>query len=119
LIVDDEVDITNAVTTGLTRQGFTVDAYNDPIAALAHFRSKSGKFDVVLLDIRMPKMNGLELYREMMKFDDQQRFCFFTAFDVYQREFEKMFHDVTVKAFLKKPISISQLVQRLEDVLNN
>jgi len=116
LIVDDEVDITDSLKTGLSRLGYSVDAYNDPMAALAHFKSK--QYDFVILDIRMPKMTGFELYREMVKHDGKTNYCFFTAFDIHHSEFEKVFPDVNVRAFLKKPISPSQMAERLILVMN-
>jgi DNA-binding response OmpR family regulator len=116
LIVDDEVDITDSLKTGLVNQGFIVDTYNDPMAALVHFKSK--EYDVVILDIRMSKMTGFDLYREMVKLDGKTNYCFFTAFDIHQSEFEKVFPDVNVRAFLKKPISPSQMVERLNLVVN-
>ena len=116
LIVDDEVDITDSLKAGLTSQGFSVDAYNDPVAALSHFRLK--EYDIVILDIRMPKMSGFDLYREMVKLDGKTNYCFFTAFDIHHSEFEKVFPDINVRAFLKKPISPSQMVERLKPVMN-
>jgi DNA-binding response OmpR family regulator len=115
LIVDDEEDITDALKAGLERRGFDVSAYNDPRTALANF--KSDKFDIAILDIRMPKMNGFELYREMRKLDGRANVCFLTAFDVHRVEFEKMFPDVKVKAFLKKPVTIETLVMRLNELI--
>ena len=116
LIVDDEVDITDSLKAGLTSQGFSVDAYNDPMAALAHFKSK--QYDFVILDIRMPKMSGFDLYREMVKLDWKTNYCFFTAFDIHPSEFDKVFPDVNVRAFLKKPLSPSQMVERLNSVMS-
>ena len=114
LIVDDEADITDALKVGLERKGFSVDTFNDPQIALAKF--KAGAYDISILDIRMPKMNGFELYREMKKVDGKASVCFLTAFDVHRDEFEKMFPDVKVKAFLKKPITIENLVIRLNEL---
>lgn len=113
LVVDDEPDITYALKAGLEGKGFKVEAYNDPTIALAHF--KPSAFDVAILDIRMPKMSGFELYREMSKVDGGCKIFFLTAFDVYRDEFEKMFPNVKVAAFLKKPITISKLVSRLNE----
>ena len=115
LIVDDEVDIIDALKTGLERRGFKVDTFSDPQEALAKFRP--GAYDISILDIRMPKMNGFELYREMRKVDGMASVCFLTAFDVHKEEFEKMFPDVKVKAFLKKPITIDSLVGSLNELL--
>ncbi len=115
LIVDDEVDITDALKAGLERRGFKVTTFNDPVQALSKY--KPSAYDISILDIRMPKMNGFELYREMRKLDGRASVCFLTAFDVHRDEFEKMFPDVKVKAFLKKPITIDNLVANLNALL--
>ena len=115
MIVDDEADITDMLKVGLERRGFKVDTFNDSELALSKF--KPGGYDIAILDIRMPKLNGFELYREMRKVDDKTRVCFLTAFDVLQGEFEKMFPNMKVAAFLKKPITIDNLVTRLQDLL--
>lgn len=116
LIVDDEEDITYALKIGLEEKGFQVDAFNDPTVALSNFTPNA--FDVAILDIRMQKMNGFELYREMMKVDGRTKILFLTAFDVHREEFEKMFPNVKVEAFLKKPIAIATLVSRLKELDN-
>jgi DNA-binding response OmpR family regulator len=111
------VDITDSLKKVLAGQGFRVDAYNDPVAALEHF--KSNQYDVVILDVRMPKMNGFDLYREMAKLDGKTDYCFFTAFDIHHSEFEKVFPDVNVRAFLRKPISPSQITERINLVISH
>jgi two-component system, OmpR family, response regulator ChvI len=108
LVVDDEPDITTSLKMGLERHGFQVDAYNDPRKALGDF--KPGRYDMVFLDIRMPEINGFELYRELKKRDDNVAISFLTAFDVYQSEFKKLFPDMRVDSFLRKPIGINELV---------
>ena len=115
LIVDDEVGITDALKAGLEGHGFEVSTFNDPEAALKSF--KPGQYDVAILDIRMPKMNGFDLYRRLSKIDGQTSVCFLTAFEVYREEFEKMFPDLKVKLFLKKPITITKLAARLKELV--
>jgi DNA-binding response OmpR family regulator len=115
LIVDDEADITVALKAGLEHRGFSVDTFNDPQNALSKFTPN--KYDIAILDIRMPKMNGFELYREMRKVDGNPSVCFLTAFDVHRDEFEKMFPDVKVEAFLKKPVTIENLVVKLDQLV--
>jgi two-component system, OmpR family, response regulator ChvI len=107
LIVDDEEDITDSFKIGLERQGFLVDAYNDPVKTLSEF--VPGAYSVIILDIRMPKMNGFELFRALTRIDKGAKICFLTAFEVYKEEFHKLFPDVDVQCFLRKPISISDL----------
>lgn len=115
LVVDDEPDITSSIKNGLQRKGFEVDTYNDPTDALSNFRPDT--YDLLLIDIRMPKMNGFELYREVKKKSSDVRICFFTAFEVYYDEFRKMFPNLEVKCFIRKPITINDLVTHINTEL--
>jgi CheY-like chemotaxis protein len=116
LIVDDEPDITDLLKLGLVRHGFQVEAYNDPAEALANIAPK--KFDLAVFDIRMPEMNGFELFREFRKIDPSASVCFMTAFEIYLSEFKKMFPDIEPVAFFKKPFSIEYLVQQVERLMS-
>ena len=107
LIVDDEKDITNALKIGLELRGFDIDAYNDARAALSGY--EAGRYALTVTDIRMPGMDGFELFRELKKKDRDAKVCILTAFDVYEREFRTLFPNMKVEGFLRKPISISQL----------
>ena len=112
LVVDDESDITTSIKNGLTRNGFEVTTFNDPTAALASYNV--GTYDLLLLDIRMAKMNGFELYRELKKKgDDTAKVCFFTAFEVYYDEFKKIFPNLQVKCFIRKPVTITELISHI------
>jgi DNA-binding response OmpR family regulator len=112
LIVDDEKDITDIFKMGLEQQGFEVITYNDPELALSQF--KENWFDLLLLDIKMPKISGFELYRRLRKIDSKPKVCFITAFDVYYDEFKKVFPSLEVKCFLRKPISMSDLAEQVK-----
>jgi two-component system catabolic regulation response regulator CreB/two-component system response regulator ChvI len=115
MVVDDEPDITTVVKRGLESQGFVVDAFNKPEDALANF--KPGVYDMLITDIRMPVMTGFDLYREIRKNDNKIKVAFMTAFEIYENEFRKMFKDIDVKSFFKKPISISNLAARINEEL--
>ena len=115
LVVDDEPDITLSIKNGLKRKGFEVDTYNDPLKALDDF--KPGVYDLLLIDIRMPKLNGFELYRELKKKSENITVCFFTAFEVYYDEFRKVFPALDVKCFIRKPITINELVMHINSEL--
>ena len=69
LLVDDEYDITLSIGTSLEDNGFAVDAFNDPLEGLSSF--KKGVYALALLDFKMPKMNGFELYDKIRKIDDK------------------------------------------------
>jgi DNA-binding response OmpR family regulator len=115
LLVDDEEEVTASLKLGLESHGFAVDSFNDPKVAIANF--KESTYDIAILDIRMPRMNGFELFRELRKIDGRTRYCFLTAFEIYEMEFERIFPDTRVKTFLRKPITAGELAKRLIEVL--
>lgn len=111
LIVDDEPDVTGTFKLGLEESGFNVETFNDPETALSNF--KPGKYDLLLLDIKMPKMNGFELYEKIKKIDGNAKVCFITAFEVYYQSLREQFPDTKIECYIKKPIQIADLSERL------
>lgn len=109
LIVDDEADITFTLKEGIEKSGsFSVDTFNDPQLALSNF--KSGYYDLLIIDIRMPNMTGFELYRKIRELDSKVRVCFITAFETYFEKFRQEFFPLEeIKGFIKKPIQIENL----------
>jgi DNA-binding response OmpR family regulator len=87
LIVDDEDDINLLFKMVLEDNGYKVDTFNDPLVALQNFRA--GSYDLLLLDIIMPKMNGFELYQKIRMLDDKVKMCFLTASGINQEEVKK------------------------------
>jgi two-component system, OmpR family, response regulator ChvI len=112
LLVDDEPDVTVTFKMGLESKGYKVDAFNDPGEALASF--KMGVYNLLLLDIKMPKMNGFQLYEELEKMDRKVKVCFITAFEVYYRSLRELFPQIEIDCFIKKPIETEELVKRIQ-----
>ena len=117
LVVDDETDIADVVKQGLELQGLNVDAFSDPLKALEHF--KADAYEMVVLDVRMPRMNGFQLYREIMKRDDKTRVLFITAFEESPEEFKKAFPELDTHRFMRKPFTISKLKDRIMQGMGN
>ena len=115
LLVDDERDITIAFRVSLESNGFIVDTFNDPEEALSNFKAEL--YDLLLIDIKMPKMNGFELYQEIAKVDNRAKVCFITAFEVYYKSLRQLFPSANVDCFIKKPITTDELVQRIRTEL--
>jgi DNA-binding NtrC family response regulator len=115
LLVDDERDINTVVKKGLERVGFKVRAFNNPLDALSNF--EAGSYEVALLDIRMPSMNGFELYKKLREIDSKIKVCFITAFEMYEEEFKKLFPSYEVRCFIKKPIKLTDLIVEIEKIL--
>ncbi len=115
LIVDDDPDITVTFKQGLETHGFQADVLNDPVKALDNF--EASKYDLLLIDVRMPKMNGFELYKEMEKID-AVKVCFITAFEVYYEALKEVFPNMEVECFIRKPIEIADLVKKINEELD-
>jgi DNA-binding response OmpR family regulator len=117
LLVDDTVDILNAMKRGLESMNFVTDAFSNPLDALAVF--EPGKYDFGVLDVNMPQMSGFELCKELTKRDPSLKFCFFTAYEVYRDQFKKEFPEIKSDCFLKKPMSIARLAEEINKFLDN
>jgi DNA-binding response OmpR family regulator len=118
MIVDDEQDITTVFKLGLENNQFIVTTFNDPVEALSRF--KPGLYDLMILDIRMPGMNGFQLYQKIRDIDDKVKVCFLTAFEEARGEFNSSFPFLEeIKCYLKKPITLQNLVKRLSDLAHS
>ena len=116
-MVDDEYDIVSLVRMVLKNTGFLVDAYTDPILALSNF--KVGLYDLLLLDIRMPGMNGLDLYQKMKQIDSNAKVCFITASELFYEEYRRMeVHPWLDKAFfIQKPFRTEELIEQIKAII--
>ena len=120
LLVDDESDITTALKMYLELQGFHVDAFTDPVNALAQF--KAGFYQLLILDIKMPEMNGFELYTEIKKKDDTIKVFFLTAlsemhdYDAFKKE---VIPKEGERYFIAKPIENEEILKRINTVIAN
>ena len=125
LLVDDDTDILLTFKSGLEEYvdkskifdgaKIQVDTFADPKEALTSF--KAGVYDLLLLDIRMPNINGFELYEELKKIDDKPKVCFITAYELYYEALKKDFPELNVGCFIKKPISIEALAMKIREEL--
>lgn len=112
LAVDDEPDLTMLCRMSLEHYGFEVDTFNDPQEALSKF--KPGSYDLVILDIKMPKMDGFELYHEIKKKDNNANICFLTASELYYEEFRKKeYYALDKSMFIRKPIDNEELLKEV------
>jgi len=111
LIVDDEHDVANALEAGLKKSGFAVDVFYDPLKALASFTP--GAYDLIISDIKMPKMNGFEMVYEMKKIDSEVQVIFLTGFVDLMKEVNKLFTKLNVREVIQKPIGIQELAVKI------
>jgi DNA-binding response OmpR family regulator len=121
MFVDDEKDILSTVKRGLeSNNAFTVETFSSGESALQAFESHPETYyDLVITDIRMPKMNGFELYRRIKEKNQSMKIAFITAFEINKEEFNKVMPSVNVIDFISKPLSISSLITKLKSMLKN
>jgi CheY-like chemotaxis protein len=117
LVVDDEEDIVYCFKIALECAGFIVDTFNDPIKLLSAY--KAGTYDLLLLDIKMPRMGGFELYDKIKEIDDKVNVCFITAYEEYYDEIKKRFpHSKKLEWLIRKPIGMNDLIKTVKSHLN-
>jgi two-component system, OmpR family, response regulator ChvI len=116
LTVDDDPDITLTVKMGLEDSGlFQVDTFSDPELALSSF--KPGLYDLVLLDFRMPKMYGHELYDEMKKIVSKIKVCFMTATYMNYEALRDAFPTIEIECYIQKPVKTKELISKINTEL--
>jgi DNA-binding NtrC family response regulator len=116
LLVDDEADVVSTFQMILEMNGFEVEAYTSPISALSNF--KPNEFGLLILDIRMPVMNGFELFKRIKNIESNVEACFITAYEDYREEFKESFPMLDeAKYFIRKPKAIEDLVNHVSTLL--
>jgi DNA-binding response OmpR family regulator len=114
LIIDDDEDITNLFQTFLEYDGYKVNASTDPIDALYSFRKNV--YDLALIDLKMPKMNGLILSQKLKNIDPALLFCYITADKEYIQNLKNSISDIE-KIVIYKPIMLSELRDKIHFLL--
>ena len=119
MLVEDEDDIVMLFEMILGSDAeLKIDSFTEPFAALNNFIS--GLYDLIMIDVTMPKMNGFELYYKIRKLDDKVKVCFLTAGEMYDEEIRKeTFPELDTNCFIRKPITNQDLIQRVKDILNS
>jgi DNA-binding response OmpR family regulator len=116
LVVDDESDLTLFYRMSLEYHGFEVETFNDPRKALSNF--KTDYYDLIILDIKMPNMDGFELYTEIRKRDKKAKVCFLTASELYYKEFRmKEYSALDKSLFIRKPIANEEMLKEINRLI--
>ena len=121
LLVDNEPDVTYAIRTVLEDNGFEVDSFNDSVLVCDTY--KSNYYDLVILDIKMPKMDGFQLYDRIRQKVGKPKICFLTASEMFYeslRQARNQIGDVLDEQFfIQKPIKTDERIRRLTDLINS
>jgi DNA-binding response OmpR family regulator len=114
LVIDDESDICIMLKVVLEQNEFIVDYYYKPIIALDEFKSEF--YDLIILDIQMPDINGFQFFREIKKMDVKAKICFLTASESL---FDVAYKFSPVYTFIRKPVENKELIRIVNDILNS
>ena len=116
MVVDDEDDLILLLKTLLDQMGFKVRGFTDPVLALQTF--KAGIYDLAILDIKLPGLDGIELCERLKRVDHTLKVCFFTASEFYYKNSKEEQHS-TLKGHhvIRKPISNEDLLKQVHEML--
>ena len=117
-IVDDEIDITELFqdALGSNIDGISVVSFNDPTLALEHYTQNKQDYALVISDMRMPLMSGLELLKKVKELNPNVRTMLVSAFDMQDNpDFQKYLKDGVIDTLVEKPITINRLCQEVRD----
>lgn len=120
IIVDDDPDITFTFKRGLeesnrasrSKISFQVKTYNDPLVALLEFQPNF--YDLLLVDVNMPKMNGFDFSEKILKLDVNVRVCYISAGEMNIEALREQYPSLSIGCFIKKPITIENLIRKVK-----
>ena len=115
MVIDDDKDITNLFSIFLECNGYIVNAYTNPVEAFHNFRKNS--HDLIILDLKMPKMDGMTLYHKIKEIDNNVIICFTTADKNYIQQLQKGIIDIE-KIVLYKPVLLKDLKNKIDWLLS-
>jgi DNA-binding response OmpR family regulator len=120
MVVDDTEDILIAIRYGLEEKKFKVETFNSAESALEAFeRHPHDYYNLVLTDIRLPKMNGFALYLYLKEKNPFMKILFMTAFEIQSEEFRDIVPGVEIDDIIKKPFIVDDLVMQIKHNLES
>jgi DNA-binding NtrC family response regulator len=117
LIVDNEYDIVQVLKLGLQQNGFLVNEFTNPEEALQSFKSNAESYCLLLSDVRMPGLSGIQLARKVKETNPDVKVVLMTAFEIKDNEFSKVFPSTQVDGFIQKPVRIRELIDKILSII--
>jgi DNA-binding response OmpR family regulator len=124
LIIDDDPDVTTTFKIGIESSNYYADdnktievyTYNDPLTALSEFESNF--YDLLLIDINLPSMNGFQLCEKILHLDINVRVCFMSTGEINREALGEIYPAISLGCFMRKPVTIDYLVKRIKSELD-
>jgi DNA-binding response OmpR family regulator len=119
IVVDDEIDLSSLYKTFLIKEGYNVLSFSDPFMALDFFKETYDRHSLIITDMRMPGMSGIELAKKIRELNDKIKIFLITAFDISDLKNNSDFKAARIDKLIQKPISLYELRQILDNTLRN
>ena len=115
LVIDDDPDVLNLFTDFLKREGFRTASYLDPLAALREIRGNPQRYSLVITDIRMPGISGLEIIKKVSQINQEIKVILISAFELDGDNLK----GIKYEDFIKKPVHLRSLAETIDKILKN
>ncbi|HKR73417.1 MAG TPA: response regulator [Candidatus Nitrosocosmicus sp.] len=118
MVVDDESELATLFKTFLDKEGHTTFSFTDPTLALEYFRQAPDKHSLIITDLRMPSLSGLQLARKIRELNMNVKIFLMTAFETKDLENEPEYKHARIDKLIQKPIRFSDLRLLVNEALN-
>jgi DNA-binding NtrC family response regulator len=118
LVVDDDSDIVQVLKMGLLKNRFLVEAFTNPDEALQSFKANAESYCLILSDVRMPGLSGIQLARKVKEVNPNVKTVLMTAFEIKDNEFSIVFPSTQVDGFVQKPVGIKELTGKILSIIS-
>ncbi|MDQ4073486.1 MAG: response regulator [Thermoproteota archaeon] len=117
LVVDDEESLANMFRQFLVNQGFDAIYFTDPLLACEHYRCNPNKYSLIITDLRMPGMSGIDLSNNIRQLSDTVKIVLITAFDLSDLKDRPAYKHARIDLVIQKPVKFSRLRKIVDNVL--
>ena len=113
LVIDDDEDILNLFSDFLKKEGYGVTSFLDPLKALEEIHRRPQRYSIIITDVRMPGISGIELIRRICKINHDIKVIIISAFELNGEDLRNIRYD----NFIEKPVHMQYLAQTIEKIL--
>ena len=119
IVVDDELELACLFKEFLTNEGYDVVSFTDPVLALEYYKATADKHSLIITDLRMPGICGIDLAKSIREFDNKIRIFLMTAFESKDLEDREDFKNASIDRLIQKPVRFSELRGMINDAWKN
>jgi len=119
IVVDDELELASLFKAFLKNEGYDVISFTDPVLALEYYKETADKHSLIITDLRMPGICGIDLAKSIRVFDNKIKIFLMTAFDAKDLEDKEDFKNAKIDRLIQKPVRFSELQEMINDVWKN